>query len=286
MMVLSGCGESTVEVDPGSGAALVGTWQYTTPGVVQSTIEFDAGGTFTVVDADLASRICSTESGSWSAEAGVLTTIVLERDGRPVTESPEETSFQRSGSSLTLVQPGDDDEVYSVATALPGCTDYGWMTLVMFAEIDGVLTDFSTNALAVIDLEGGIMGGNVNVEGLHDPQGLGPDDCTTCSLIVLDLFHELGTALTTGVYPVETFGVGGLRAETSYRPDHAAGVPSYGSNDSDPTSQPWEGEVIVSTLTAEVAEGTFEFVLYDGASTGPPYPSVVVTNGSFRLSFD
>ena len=128
--------------------------------------------------------------------------------------------------------------------------------------------------------------GFTSISGYYDPDGLGFDPgCATCQVLTLDLFHELGAALTTGTYPVETFGETGLRSEGTYVPDLAA-FAQFGTNDSDPATQPWSGQVLITEMTAEAAAGSFEFVVYDEGGAGPPYPSVTVTNGSFRLSFD
>ena len=160
-------------------------------------------------------------------------------------------------------------------------------SMIMFAEVDGVLTDFSWEGDFEIDLEASIRDGNMSITGFTDPDGLGLNSaCATCTLLNIDLFHELGVALTTGTYPVENFGPTGLRSEATYTPSFAVSSTAFGSNDSDPNTQPWSGEIVVGTLTADAVVGTFEFVLYDGGATGPPYPEVTITNGSFRLSLD
>lgn len=187
---------------------------------------------------------------------------------------------------------------FAIASALSGCSDdptapdagpdeQPVAAMVMSADIDGAPTDLSWQGDFIVDVAASVRDGTLSITGFTDPNGLGlGSSCSTCALLNIDLFHELGVSLTTGTYPVQTFGPTGLRAEGTYTPSFSNPDATFGSNDSDPNSQPWSGEVVVQTLTDEVAEGSFELTLYDASGTGPPYPVVVITNGLFRLSVE
>ena len=284
---VAACAETTTAPVLAEPEELIGIWRSTVPGVSETTFEFEDGQAFNAVYADYVDRQCTTESGSWSVTGGVLTLNVTQRNGQLVSSSPESVAYERSGNIVTISAPAASEGTYGRASSLPICADYGWMSMVMFAEIDGVLTDLSWRGLFEPNLGSGLSDGFVSIAGYHDPDGAGLDPtCATCALLTIDLFHELGVALTPGTYPVETFGPTGLRSEAQYRPSYANTSTSFGTNDSDPTLQPWSGQVLVTTMNEFVAEGNFEFALYDATGTGPPYPSVTITNGSFRLSFD
>lgn len=283
---VASCTETTGP-DPLSADALIGIWSYEVPGVTEVTIEIEDGGTWSSIEADLVNRVCDTAAGVWSAAEGVLTAQATERNGDPVSEPAERTPYGRSGSTLTLTPSGEAPNTYAVGASFPVCSDYGWATIVLYAELDGVMTEFSDPYGALIDLEASTADGTVSVAGLLDPEGLGPEQCTTCSWLQIDLYHELGVALYPGTYPIEQFGPTGLRAEATYWPEFWSLDRTYGSNDSDPSVQPWTGQAVVSTLSPLVAEGSFEFTVFDaGSGTGPPYPSVVLTNGYFRISYN
>ncbi|MDG2283582.1 MAG: hypothetical protein P8L45_10700 [Longimicrobiales bacterium] len=286
MLGLGACSETTGP-NPLPADALIGIWEYEVPGVTEVTIEIEDGGTWSSIEADLVNRVCDTAAGVWSATDGVLTTQTTERYGGPVSEPAEQTPYTRSGSTLTLTPPGEASNTYALGGSFPVCSDYGWAKIVLFAELDGVMTEFSDPYDAQINLETSTADGTVSVAGLLDPEGLGSEQCTACSWLLIDLYHELGVALYPGTYPIEQFGPTGLRAEATYWPDFQSADPTYGSNDSDPSLQPWTGQVVVSTLSPLVAEGSFEFTVFDsGSGTGPPYPSVVLTNGYFRISYN
>ena len=85
---------------------------------------------------------------------------------------------------------------------------------------------------------------------------------------------------------MENFAAGGLTARALVRLNYPSTDEHYRTDEGDPATQPASGQVILSTVTPTLIEGTFEFVAYDGRSPGPPYPTLTVTNGFFRLSFD
>ena len=221
-----------------------------------------------------------------SVSDGTLTLQITTRNGQLVSGPVESLSYGRSGSTLTVAPPSESAGTYGLVSSMPICADYGWMNMVMSAEIDGVMTDFSTSGLFIINLGASLSSGFVSLTGFADPDGRGLDPaCGTCQLLNIDVYHELGAALESGTYPVEAFGPTGNRAEAQYRPSFGNSL-QLGTNDSDPDTQPWAGQVLVTTMTPDLAEGTFEFVVYDATGSGPPYPSVTITNGSFRLAFD
>ena len=284
---VAGCAEATTDPVLAEPEGLIGIWRSTVPGISETTFRFEDSQAFTAVYADYVDRQCTTESGSWSVASGVLTLNVTQRNGQLISSSPESVAYERSGNVVTISTPAVAEGTYSPASSLPICADYGWMNMVMFAEIDGVFTDLSWRGLFEVNLGSGLVDGFVSITGYYDPEDSGLDPtCATCALLTIDLFHELGVALTPGTYPVETFGPTGLRSEAQYWPSYANTSTSFGTNDSDPILQPWSGQVLVTSVNEFVAEGNFELVLYDVTGTGPPYPSVTVTNGSFRLSFD
>jgi hypothetical protein len=281
------CAESATDPDSQPAESLIGIWTSTVPDVSEISFEFEDGQEFTAVYADYVNRRCTSESGVWSVADGSLTLQVATRNGQLVSGSVESVSYERSGNTLTIASPLESAGTYGPASSMPICADYGWMNMVMSAEIDGVATDFSTSGLFVIDLGSSIASGFVSLSGYYDPDGVGFDPtCATCQLLNIDVYHELGAALEPGTYPVETFGPTGNRAVAQYTPSFGNPTGTLGTNDSDPNTQPWSGQVLVTTMTPDLAEGTFEFVVFDTTGSGPPYPSVTITNGSFRLAFD
>lgn len=112
--------------DSGSPDALIGVWQYTIAGDVESTIEFRADGTWMVVDADLAWERCGSESGTWSASDAVLSVVVERRDGVSVPPESETVDYEISGSTLTTYYADGDSETWSRADVMKSCADYPW----------------------------------------------------------------------------------------------------------------------------------------------------------------
>jgi len=283
---VSACSNSATAPVPESAESLVGLWQSTVPDVAQTTLEFRAGQEFSLVHADYVDRRCSSEKGVWSVSDGTLTLRVTTRNGELVSDSVESALFSRVGNTLTITPVSGVQGTFGSASSMPGCADYGWMSMVMSAEVDGIMTDFSTRGSFLINLPAGISSGFLRLTGFFDPDQLGLDpSCMTCRLLNIDVYHELGAPLETGTYPTESFGPTGNRSEAQYDLTYP-GISQFGSNDSDPTIQPWSGEVVVATLTSQVAEGTFHFIVYDATGSGPPYPNVTIENGSFRLTFD
>ena len=273
--------------DPDSTEALYGFWRHTGVGVLERTIEFFPDGTLFQVEANWRENTCGSAAGMWSVDApGVLTIQYTARDGAPVSEAALALPYFIDSSRLGITFPtsfGPEMHAQLQAT-MPTCADYGWMSMLMSADVDGATTDFSWTGFYDVDLESGVGTGFLPIIGYYDPNAVASGPlCGTCDVLNIDLFHELGVALTLGDYPVETFGPTGLRAETQYLSPGSS--TNYGSNDSDPNSQPWSGQAQVTRLTSELIEGSFEFILYDATGAGPPYPSVTITNGSFRLTF-
>ena len=287
---LPACEKIATGPDPDSEEALTRLWRFTAVGDLERTIEFFDDGSFEMVVADFPARSCTAVEGTWSlATPGFITTRSTVRNGALVSEPAEDLPYFIDSDRLVITFPDrlGPEAHGQLSGTMPICADYGWMNMTMSAEIDGVLTDLSwEGGLFTVNLGASLTDGFLSITGYYDPDGVGLDpSCTACVLLNIDLFHELGAALTTGEYPVETFGPTGLRAEAQFTPSFSEPA-QFGSNDSDPATQPWSGRVQVTTMNADVAEGTFEFVVYDATGSGPPYPSATITNGSFRLSFD
>ncbi|MGB1778355.1 MAG: hypothetical protein ACPHQP_02255, partial [Longimicrobiales bacterium] len=87
------CPSSSTDDDPepASPDALVGFWQYTIQGDVETTLRFSNDGTFRVLDVFVGAGRCETEGGGWEAADGVITYGVTEVNGDPASESGEAT---------------------------------------------------------------------------------------------------------------------------------------------------------------------------------------------------
>ncbi len=90
---LVACPSSSTDDDPepASPDALVGFWQYTIQGDVETTLRFSNDGTFRVLDVFVGAGRCETEGGGWEAADGVITYGVTEVNGEPASESGEAT---------------------------------------------------------------------------------------------------------------------------------------------------------------------------------------------------
>ena len=283
----AGCPLGTeTEGDEASADALVGIWRVTVPQEYESTLELFANGTFEVIDAEFGSQTCSTESGVWGAEGGVISATVTLINGQAVSES-EEVPYELSGNTLTLNYVGDEPEVLVRADAMPTCADYGWPSFVSSAVIDGVPFEANSNPPVVV-LQDAIDAGFLSISGWHDPAGPDMGCPSGCGVLELEIFNELATPLTTGTYTVDGFNPqGGLFARGTVRVDYPVQDLSFVTDDGDGVAQPWVGSVTLTTVTPLLIEGVFEFTAYNGRSgTPPPLPSVSVTNGFFRLSFE
>jgi hypothetical protein len=197
----------------------------------------------------------------------------------------EEVPYTLSGSTL-VTQPGDaDEEVWSRFGSMVTCADYGWPDFAMAADVDGVSIDFSQNP-PTLSLEDAIRDGFLSVSGWSGAAGGETTACVTCQVLELEVFTDLVSPLVPGTYPIESFAAGGLTSRGLLRVNYPSTDEHYRSGEGDPATQPASGQVVLSTVTAERIEGTFEFIAYDGRAMGPPYPLVRVTNGFFRLAFD
>ena len=264
--------------------ALIGVWQYTIPGEVESTLEFKTDGTWFVVDADLGGQTCRTAGGSWAVnEPGTLTAQNRTENGRPVSEPVDETPYTLRDGVLTLSYPGEETETWYRADTMARCADYGWPTFTMTGEIDGVPFASNTNP-PVLAIPEAIAGGSFLLSGWYDPAG--PDAGCPSGCTVLDLaLTNLEGPLVPGSYTVD-YGNGAARfAVATLRPDYPVSDLQYVTDEGQLSAQPWTGSVTLTTVTDSEVEGTFDFVLYNGRAL-PPYPSVNVANGYFRLAYD
>lgn len=280
VLVLGACTENG-PTDPNG--SITGVWRSGVPGDTEATLELGSDGTFRVLDAFFGLQQCSVASGTWTQTETQLQVRTTERDGVSVVED-EDVPYTLSGGTL-VTQPGTaDEEVWARFGSMPTCADYGWPSFAMGAEVDGVSYDFSDNPPSVV-LEDAIAAGFLTVTGWDTPDGISTN-CVTCRVLELEIFTELASPLVPGTYPIESFGAGGLRSGGLVRLDYPSTDQHYRTDEGDPGTQPASGQVILTTVTAERIEGTFEFVAYDGRAVGPPYPTLTVTNGYFRLSFD
>lgn len=117
---LAACGLTEVESDP-----LVGNWRITVPGDYEATFRFTADGAFVIVEADFGFEDCSTESGTWRTDAGVLSIEVTMIDGDVVSETVD-VPFDLSGDTLTLNWADEDTEILTRFGAAVDCASYGW----------------------------------------------------------------------------------------------------------------------------------------------------------------
>ena len=117
---LTACGVTEAEIN-----ALVGIWQITVPGDYEATVRFRADGAFVAVDADFGFEDCSTESGTWRTEAGVLSIAVTVSDGDPVSETFD-VPFNVSDNTLTLNWVDEDTEILTRIDEVVDCASYEW----------------------------------------------------------------------------------------------------------------------------------------------------------------
>jgi len=263
--------------------SLVGIWLTSVPGDYESTREFFDDGTYVVIDAYFGRRVCETGEGTWTEADGVLFSMETMRNGQPVSFS-DETPYDLSGNVLTLNYVADEPETWTRAASFPSCADYGWPAFTMIAEVDGVLMDFSANPPTLV-LEDEIPDGLLVLEGSFEPNG--PDNnCPGCNVLSIEMRNELAIPLAVGSYPMGQISMTGLRGDMTLSLNFPATDVSYRATDGDGVSQPWVGSIEVTSVGPLLIEGTFEATLYDGRATGPPFPSVLVTNGYFRVSYE
>ena len=280
---LSACGLT----GPDDDGSLVGVWHIIVEGDYESHLEFFSNGSWEAVDGDFVQEVCSVERGTWSTDGDVIHATVTYRDGH-VDESIE-VPFQLSGDQLTFDWDSDDSETYTRTDEMVDCSFYSWPTVVFTAEVDGVPMDFTDSFWipqrdAGFSLQDIINFGNIELEG-WDERGGDVSDCAGCRLLGLQLFAEVGT-LVTGTYSVGDDGfVTGLRASGTYTPDFVTALGRYRTDGSDPSQQPWQGTVTVTSADADLFAGTFEFVAYDHLDAGPVRPLVTVTNGVFSIDY-
>ena len=96
-----------------------------------------------------------------------------------------------------------------------------------------------------------------------------------------------GLTFTTTVWVIVRvhYNTTGLRAYATYTPDFVTALGRYRSDGSDPSQQPWQGSVTVTSADADLFAGTFEFTAYDYLDAGPVRPLVNVTNGVFSIDY-
>ena len=264
--------------------SVVGVWQSSEAGQDETTVQFLAGGGFGRVSADFPARRCVLQAGTWSETEGVLDIQITEADGESVSQSLR-VPYQLDGASLTLEWSTGQPETFSTFGELPACASYGWPDFTLLAEVDGVPLDFGADPPTVL-LEDAVADGKLQFEGRSEPEGAA-DGCPGCDVLGIELFTELASPLVPGEYPMEVFGPSGLYARAFLHMDVSTTDVVYRSGDGDPATQPPAGRVVLTSVGPDLVEGTFEFTLFDGGgAAGPPYPSVTVTNGYFRLSFE
>ena len=207
--VLAACPLTTSsddDPDPASPDALVGFWQYTIPGDVESTIYFGGDGTIQVLDAEFGDQSCDAVSGTWTAADGVISYSVLESDGSTSTGT---TTYLIEGNTLTLSLGTDDEEVFTdFEGPMPTCADYGWPTLVVFeATLGGVVYDFTDPGPNPVEESGASIGamaasGNLTLRGRIGGSAF---PCPSCQELTVELMGE-GPTLT--IVPGTYVGVG------------------------------------------------------------------------------
>lgn len=289
ILPLAACpfGPSDDEPDPAAPEALIGVWQYTISGDVESTIEFRSGGTWTVVDADFAGERCVSESGTWSAADGVLSVVVEDRDGAAVSPESETVDYEISGSTLTTYYADGDSETWSRADVMKSCADYPWPVYQMTAVIDGVPYDFSSTPFFVEgELEAGIPAGSLYFGGWGDIPAGGGSACVSCRVLEFQLEATTGGAIVPGTYTAMVAGGEPLFVRALYRPAYPSSDVHYFSDDGAVEPTEWIGSMEVLTATATRFEAIFEFVMWDGRAAGPPYPSVTVTDGYVLFTYE
>lgn len=276
------CTESDpTDVDDGS---VVGVWRTGVAGDVESTLQFRDDGAFRVIDAEFGTQRCLVSEGTYSQGESVLSIRYTLDEGMP-SSAEEEVPYTLSGSTL-VTQPGSaDEEVWSAFGSMATCADYGWPDFAMAADVDGVSVDFSQNP-PTLSLEDAIRDGALTVSGWSGAPGGETTSCVTCQVLELEISTQLASPLVPGTYPMEAFSAGGLASRALLRVNYPSTDEHYRSDEGEPATQPASGQVVLSTVSAERIEGTFEFIAYDGRAMGPPYPLVTVTNGFFRLAFD
>ncbi len=281
---ISACGLT----GPDDEESLVGVWQVTVPGDYEAHLEFLSNGSWEVVDGDFVQEVCMVERGTWAVDGDVLSVTITYRDGDAVSESFD-IPFQLSGDQLTLEDDTDDVETFVRTDEMIDCSFYAWPTVVFSAEVDGVPMDF-TDTFWIAQRDAGfslldiINFGQIDIQGF-DETGADVSGCAGCRLLDLQLFAFGGT-LVTGTYSVgDDASVTGLRAFGMYTPDFVTAFGRFRTDGSDPSQQPWQGTVTVTSADADLFAGTFEFTAYDHLHAGPVLPLVSVTNGVFSIDY-
>jgi hypothetical protein len=127
--------------------------------------------------------------------------------------------------------------------------------------------------------------GQVFFGGSFEPSG-GANNCPGCNVLEIEIRNELAIPLVAGSYPMGQISGTGLLGMITLLVDFPATDVNYSSSASDGVSQPWIGSIEVTSLGPLLMEGTFSATLYQGGGGAPPLPSVAITNGYFRLSYE
>ena len=117
---LTACGVTESEMN-----ALVGIWQTTVPGDYEANFRFEADGAFVGVDADFEFEECSTSTGTWRTEAGLLSLTITGVDGDPVSETAD-VPFDLTDNILTLDWVDDEREIFTRSDDVLDCASYVW----------------------------------------------------------------------------------------------------------------------------------------------------------------
>lgn len=287
-LILVGCPFGLGDEELTGRDAIIGVWRYTIAGDVQSTLRMLDDGTWIAVDADLALERCDNTTGTWEIGDGVIIAQNLTENGVAVSEPAEELPYSVSGDRLTLDHPGDDPEVYQRFDGpMVTCADYAWPRYTMTASVDGVQLDFSEIPfLPGGDLQQQLASSSMFLSAWAEVPQDETVACVTCKVLELELWTDQGGPIAPGVYTASYGNGEQLIGRATYREAYPSSDVHYRSDESDPGTQPWTGAITVTSASATLFEGTFEFVVYDGRATGPPYPAVSITDGFFRVTYD
>lgn len=277
--------------DPASPDALVGFWQYTIQGDVETTLRFSNDGTFRVLDAFVGAGRCDTEGGWWEAAEGVITYGVTEVNGEPASESGT-VPYAISGNTLTLDPGNADEEVFGRADGpMPTCGDYGFPSLVVFeATIGGVFYDFTDPGPNPVNELGMSLGALAQTGALDLTGRIGGSayPCPSCQTLQMTLLGggSSGTIVPGTYVRGGTVGPGDAGdALIVYTTSVAVQV--------DPSQVFWSGLDAVTgsqegsvTVTVTVVEenriaGTFETTMWSGDML-----TSLTASGRFDLRYD
>lgn len=276
---LSACGATVADIEDGSP---VGIWQLTIPGEYETTVNIATDGTFDVVDAEIGLQLCSTESGTWQAEGGVLSVTVTGRNGDSVQGEPTENiPFDVTLGTLTLNHVNEDPETFTRVSEMVDCPFYGWPTVTFRATIGGEVWNFTENFIVqqVTDATGGVSIGDLIVQGyLYFGGRFGgggePASCVGCRELTIEL--QAG-ALAVGTYDMDAGSGTGFFGRGNYWPDVSDGV--HFTTD---VGNPPVGSIVVTSIGENHIRGTFNFTVVDGIGGA----SIDISGGVFDIVFN